>query len=474
MLPAIFLRTDARGDADALPGADDAKLRRGEGQSGSAGQPLDGVAALLLEGERVLATSSTDVFATLQVLNGIQRRIYELLGGGELSAQQRARLSSMARRLQQLELSLEPEATQLPESFLGGDDAEEQDVDVATLLARAERALNLPSSFEGQLPESNYVDALEDALQALERYEQRQQLADGGDVEVERMIARLRAALGLDAAGELEAGLTDVDELPEGDTQRDEVDGGDFDADAEADASLSQVVDELEAEVLPEGPGPATQLEEAEFEEVGRGRAQLEQIRDDVVTFLRGVGDDETMPLPTGSLERLRGLLRRLRSFESASELARRMRAVLEGVAERGEVAAAPAPTPTPPTPTPPTPVAPSGGGDGGAADIDVEVPPAAPGGVAPKPRIVGRASDVFRGVVRQSFLLYEPGANSSLEPSLSAHFCSPLPLSALSWLVLAALGAAMGIGWDGQTGQGGQAGPSGQGVWGNYRSDSD
>ena len=94
--------------------------------------------------------------------------------------------------------------------------------------------------------------------------------------------------------------------------------------------SPSQLADELANEAVV-APGEATQLEEGEVD-VERGRQVLQQAKDEVVSLLRAVGDEEDALLPSGTVARIRGILRRIAPFESASELARRMRLILESL----------------------------------------------------------------------------------------------------------------------------------------------
>ena len=145
--------------------------------------------------------------------------------------------------------------------------------------------------------------------------------------------------------------------------------------------SPSQLADELANEAVV-APGEATQLEEGEVD-VERGRQVLQQAKDEVVSLLRAVGDEEDALLPSGTIARIRGLLRRIAPFESASELARRMRLILESLSEREEL-------------------------DAPASGPGQQQQPS-PADRPASPAFVGRASDVVRGRERQSFLLFEP-----------------------------------------------------------------
>ena len=197
-------------------------------------------------------------------------------------------------------------------------------------------------------------------------------------------LEALTSAVVADAATQAEEdtspGVIEVDTLVEDDT----------DAPLPAE-SLSQLADDLADDPVDVPVGQATQLEGGDVD-VTRGRQTLQQARDDLVALLRSVGDDDAAPLPNGTNAKVRDILRRVAPFESASELARRMRGILEGLAERDE-----------------TDDAPFVALDQSQQPQQPQQQPQPSGGRPTSPTIVGRASDIVRGRERQSFLLFDP-----------------------------------------------------------------
>jgi hypothetical protein len=316
---------------------------------------------------RSLELDSTDPpandYRLLAVAGALQRRIYDLLSTATLSGEQRSRLGQLARAVEEVESRFDSSATQFPDDVLPAtaeseDEEEEDDVlapgDTQILEDEDNEFDDLgPESQlpESQLPESQYDDGFED-----------REKEDEMEVEPSQMAVVL-----------------EEEKVVEGD----------------------------------EEAGLGTQIDDFELDDSQRNAARVEDLKAETVAFLRSVGD--AVPTPAGTRSAAAALIRKWRPFETAFyDLARRAVEFLKAVSARAE--ATPASTPVLPAPPPDVPVDVPTQPEGmrapeDAPELAVEVtPPVAPTeDVSTAPRIVARATDVFRGGVRHSFLLYEP-----------------------------------------------------------------